>query len=119
MPSNSKNSQLAQNTRFFEDKWEIGDSFYLMTDALSCWFLEEYEKGNNVAGTFSIVTAMLPMLKVSKWFRGIDANEFKILSETLANSGLSKTSTVKDYVEFYNGLTPGGKKIMDKLYISK
>ena len=58
---------------------------------------------------------MLPMLKVSKWFRGIDANEFKILSETLANSGLSKTSTVKDYVEFYNGLTPGGKKIMDKL----
>jgi hypothetical protein len=75
----------------------------------------EYEKGNNVAGTFSIVTAMLPMLKVSKWFRGIDANEFKILSETLANSGLSKTSTVKDYVEFYNGLTPGGKKIMDKL----
>ena len=64
----------------------------------------EYEKGNNVAGTFSIVTAMLPMLKVSKWFRGIDANEFKILSETLANSGLSKTSTVKDYVEFYKDL---------------
>jgi hypothetical protein len=44
---NSKNSQLAQNTKFFEDKWEIGDSFYLMTDALSCWFLEEYEKGNS------------------------------------------------------------------------
>ena len=36
---NSKNSELAENTRFFEDKWEIGDSFYLMTDALSCWFL--------------------------------------------------------------------------------
>jgi hypothetical protein len=75
----------------------------------------EYEKGNNVAGTFSIVTAMLPMLKVSKWFRGIDSNEFKILSETLSNSGLNKTSTVKDYVKFYNELTPGGKKIMDKL----
>lgn len=44
---NSKNSQLAQNTKFFEDEWKIGDSFYLMTDALSCWFLEEYEKGNS------------------------------------------------------------------------
>ena len=44
---NSKNSELAENTRFFEDKWEIGDSFYLMTDALSCWFLEECEKGNS------------------------------------------------------------------------
>lgn len=44
---NSKNSQLSQNTRFFENKWEIGDSFYLMTDALSCWFLEEHEKGNS------------------------------------------------------------------------
>jgi len=44
---NSKNSQIAQNIRFLESKWEIGDSFYLMTDALSCWFLKEYEKGNH------------------------------------------------------------------------
>jgi serine/threonine protein phosphatase PrpC len=43
---NSKNSQLVQHTQFFENTWKIGDSFYLMTDALSCWFLEEYEKGN-------------------------------------------------------------------------
>ena len=43
---NSKNSQLVQNTKFIENKWEIGDSFYLMTDALSCWFLKEYEQGN-------------------------------------------------------------------------
>ena len=25
-------------------KWENGDEFYLMTDALACWFLEAYEK---------------------------------------------------------------------------
>jgi ribosomal protein S17E len=58
---------------------------------------------------------MLPMLKLTKWFRGIDAKEFKILSEQIANSGLNKSSTVKDYVAFYNGLTPDGQKIMDKL----
>ena len=75
----------------------------------------EFEKGNNVSGTFSIVTGMLPMLKLTKWFRGIDAKEFKILSEQIANSGLNKSSTVKDYVAFYNGLTPDGQKIMDKL----
>jgi hypothetical protein len=25
-------------------KWQQGDEFYLMTDALACWFLEAYEK---------------------------------------------------------------------------
>ena len=75
----------------------------------------EFEKGNNVSGTFSIITGMLPMLKLSKWFRGIDSKEFKILSDKIANSGLNKSSTVKDYVKFYNELTPDGKKIMDKL----
>ena len=43
---NSKNSQLTENTKFFEDQWEVGDSFYLMTDALARWFLEESEKSN-------------------------------------------------------------------------
>lgn len=75
----------------------------------------EFEKGNNVSGAFSIVTSMLPMLKLSKWFRGIDGEQFKILSDAIANSGLNKSSTVKDYVAFYNGLTPDGQKIMDKL----
>jgi hypothetical protein len=75
----------------------------------------EFEKGNNVSGTFSIVTGMLPMLKLTKWFRGIDGEQFKILSDAIANSGLNKSSTVKDYVAFYNGLTPDGQKIMDKL----
>lgn len=26
--------------------WEKNDEFFLMTDALACWFLEEYKKGN-------------------------------------------------------------------------
>ncbi|OYQ64548.1 hypothetical protein B9G53_11190 [Pseudanabaena sp. SR411] len=42
---NSKNSQLAQNTKFLENKWEVGDSFYLMSDAIACWFLQQDELG--------------------------------------------------------------------------
>lgn len=26
-------------------QWEVGDSFYLMSDALACWFLAKYESG--------------------------------------------------------------------------
>ena len=42
---NSKNSQLAQNTKFLENQWEVGDSFYLMSDAIACWFLQQDELG--------------------------------------------------------------------------
>ncbi len=41
----SKNSQLAQNTKFLENRWEVGDSFYLMSDAIACWFLQQDELG--------------------------------------------------------------------------
>ncbi len=29
-----------------EDDWQKGDKFYLMTDALACWFLHQCEKKN-------------------------------------------------------------------------
>ncbi|MBO3461861.1 hypothetical protein G7B40_041275 [Aetokthonos hydrillicola Thurmond2011] len=35
-----------------EDYWQKGDRFYLMTDALACWFLNQCEKHNTTALEF-------------------------------------------------------------------
>jgi hypothetical protein len=75
----------------------------------------DFEKGNNVSGAFSVVTAFLPMLKVSKYFRGVSSKAFSELSEKLLQSGLTKESTVRDYVKFYNGLSPESQKVMSQL----
>jgi hypothetical protein len=32
--------------RLSAGKWTQDDQFYLMTDALACWFLKQFEKGN-------------------------------------------------------------------------
>ena len=75
----------------------------------------DFEKGDNVSGAFSVVTAFLPMLKVSKYFRGVSSKAFSELSEKLLQSGLTKESTVRDYVKFYNGLSPESQKVMSQL----
>jgi ribosomal protein S17E len=74
--------------------------------------LREVEKGENVSAALSFVTGLLPMLKLSKMFRGIPESAFKELSEELAASNLKRTS---DYVSFYNKLTPEKQMIMSKL----
>jgi hypothetical protein len=55
------------------------------------------------------------MLKLSKVFTGIPEKEFIELSNELKNAGLTATSDVSKYVEFYNGLSPNKQKIMSKL----
>jgi hypothetical protein len=39
------NGALVENTSTFLGEWRAGDIFYLMTDALAHWFLQEYERG--------------------------------------------------------------------------
>ncbi|HEX8851846.1 MAG TPA: hypothetical protein VF754_00085, partial [Pyrinomonadaceae bacterium] len=39
------NDALLENTCTFLGDWRAGDIFYLMTDALAHWFLQEYERG--------------------------------------------------------------------------
>jgi hypothetical protein len=75
----------------------------------------EFEKGKNVSASFSVITSLLPMLKANKYFRGISSKAFSEVSEKLLQSGLTKESTVRDYVKFYNGLSPEGQKIMSQL----
>ena len=77
--------------------------------------LREMEKGENVSATLSFITGILPMLKLSKVFTGIPEKEFIELSKELKNAGLTATSDVSKYVEFYNGLSPDKQKIMSKL----
>lgn len=75
----------------------------------------DFEKGNNVAGASSILFAALPLLKTSRWFKGINPKAFEEVSEQLLKSGLNKTSTVEDYVKFYNGLSEEGKTLMSQM----
>lgn len=77
--------------------------------------LRDMEKGENVSAALSFITGILPMLKLSKVFTGIPEKEFIELSNELKNAGLTATSDVSKYVEFYNGLNPNKQKIMSKL----
>jgi hypothetical protein len=40
------NKKVFELNNSVEGDWGIGDSFYLMTDALACWFLQEWESGS-------------------------------------------------------------------------
>lgn len=47
VPSKDTNAEEVLNAvKVFEGDYQGNDCFYLMTDALACWFLQEYEEGN-------------------------------------------------------------------------
>jgi hypothetical protein len=75
--------------------------------------IRDLQKGENVSAALSFITGFLPMLKVSKLFRGIPESEFIELSKNLAGA---KLTNVDDYVKFYNKLESESQKmIMSKL----
>ena len=39
------NNRVLDHLRTMEGTWDPGDAFYLMTDALACWFMREVEEG--------------------------------------------------------------------------
>jgi len=39
------NSRIVDHVRTKDGAWQVGDAFYLMTDALACWFMRETEEG--------------------------------------------------------------------------
>lgn len=77
--------------------------------------LRELEKGNNVAATMSFITGGLPMLKLSPAFRGVSAATLETLSSKIAESGLSKSSSVRDYLKFYRTLAEEEQKVLTKI----
>jgi len=75
-----------------------------------------FEKGENISGSLSILFGMLPMLKAFKSFRGISAEAFEKLSKEIAEAGLKETSSVAEYISFYNKLDEEGKMIMNQMF---
>ena len=39
------NSRIVDHVQNMDGTWQAGDAFYLMTDALACWFMREAEEG--------------------------------------------------------------------------
>lgn len=42
----ARNARILEANKTCQAEWHAGDRFYLMTDAIACWFLREYEEGN-------------------------------------------------------------------------
>jgi len=74
----------------------------------------DFEKGNNIAGLFSIIFGALPALKLTKYFRGVDEGVFNSLAKKLSGSNLSEASTASDYVKFYRKLNLEEQKLMSQ-----
>ena len=77
--------------------------------------LREFEKGQNVSGTFSIVSSLLPVLKYSKAFRGVKPEIFDSLTNEFKNAGFDSSSTWQNYKDFYLGLKPEEQKLLSSI----
>lgn len=51
-----RNKDVFESRRFLQSEWHAHDIFYIMTDALACWFLQEYEAGNSPWCSFPFVS---------------------------------------------------------------
>jgi hypothetical protein len=51
----ARNKESSESKRIFQSEWYAHDLFYIMTDALACWFLQEYEAGNSPWLSFPFV----------------------------------------------------------------
>lgn len=80
----------------------------------SLLFQRELEKGENVSATFSLITGFLPMLKFTKWFRGVDPKLFDELAEELASTTFR---TEEEILQFYNSLTPNKQKLFSQIFL--
>jgi hypothetical protein len=45
-----QNNPVPFAAKFASGRWQIGDTFYLLTDALAFWFLREIETGQKPLG---------------------------------------------------------------------
>lgn len=75
----------------------------------------EIEKGENVSAFFSAITALLPTLKLTKWFRGIDESLFNELAQDISRQTITNED---DALRFYNSITnPEKKKLFQKIFL--
>jgi hypothetical protein len=78
--------------------------------------LRELEKGQNVSAAVSFITGVLPMLKLSPAFKGLNSQALKSVSEKVEGAGLTKSSSFKDYLKFYRSLGDEEQKVMSQIF---
>ncbi|CAB4130214.1 hypothetical protein UFOVP117_312 [uncultured Caudovirales phage] len=74
----------------------------------------EFEKGNNVSAVFSVLFGMLPALKYSKYFRGVNPKSFTTLSRKMATEGLTSQSSPQKWARFYTSLDEGEQLVFSQ-----
>lgn len=62
-----RNASLAAHTRFHHGRAAPGDVFYLMTDAIACWFLLEVERGGKPWRDFDDILASPDAQTIDAW----------------------------------------------------
>jgi hypothetical protein len=113
----TRNPQIALNTF----KAEVGaDVIFGIGDAY-----REIERGNEITAAISFVFAFIPIIflrqggsTIIKQFfsRGIDLNASKRLAEKLLGSGLTTTSTFRDFYKFWKTLDKEERILIEQLF---
>jgi hypothetical protein len=78
----SSNEFLSRHVLNLAGEWKAGDTFYLMTDALACWFLKEVEDGEKPwkikRATQEMFEAWIAKLRQDGVMRNDDVTMFRI-----------------------------------------
>ena len=75
--------------------------------------IREIQKGNDIAGVWSIIFGTLPAYKYIPELKGVAGSTLDELSVAFANSGLSSKSTFSQYLKFYRNLNPEQRRALD------
>lgn len=77
----------------------------------------QIQKGEDVAGYFTMFFGTLPLLKYSNYLKGYgwDPKTFNALAKAFQRSKLTSSSPIHKYVAFYKGLNGPQRAILDKL----
>ena len=78
--------------------------------------IREIQKGNDISGAFTIAMGLLPALKFSPAFRGINPEHLDEISLAFQKSGLTTASHPSEFVAFYNRLSGPQKKTFDRIF---
>lgn len=91
-------------------KGRVGNSKILWAEILSelgigtALAVREFQKKQNMAGLFTLLTGFLPMLKLTKWFRGVNSSQMSKLKSKILSSGLELDSKPEDFLRVYRSL---------------
>lgn len=85
------NKRLTESNKMIEEDWLPHDSFYLMTDALACWFLQERENGNSPWLSYPFVINNDKGIKFGSWVECLRKSRYiKNDDVTLIHVGVTK-----------------------------